>query len=171
MLYEDLQLVYFPIFLSPDGTAPLQGLQTFPSPTQLSKRNFIHIHTYMHAHLHRCDIFDLFMFTSFGNKSIFYTDWDLGGDTITEVVRLGQALLMTWWRAGISKSNLQLSSDTPALDNMALLEITVFAGPLGSEAFDAAEQQSRPLSLFSVATSPLTQGCCTALNKQKVPWD
>lgn len=95
MLYEDLQLLYFPIFLSPDGTAPLQGLQTFPSPAQLSKGKFIHILTYMHAYLHRCDIFDMFVFISFGDKSIFYTDWDFGGENITEGVRLGQTLVMT----------------------------------------------------------------------------
>lgn len=103
MLYEDLQLLYFPIFLSPDGTAPLQGLQTFPSPTQLSKGKLRHILTYMHAYLHRCDIFDMLVFISFGDKSIFYPVWDLGGENITEEVRLNQILLVTRWPAGVSE--------------------------------------------------------------------
>lgn len=51
----------------------------------------------MHASLHRCDIFYMLVFISFWDKSIFYTDWDLRGEDITEVLILGQSLLMTRW--------------------------------------------------------------------------
>lgn len=55
---------------------------------------------------------------------------------------------LCWWLGGkkesqSSESNLQLSPDTLALDNMAHLEVSVFEGPMGSEFFGAGEQQSR----------------------------
>lgn len=88
-------------------TAPLQGLQTFPSPKQLSKGKLTHILTYMHASLHRCDIFYMLVFISSWDKSIFYTDWDPRGEDITEVLILGQSLLMTRWWAGDSELQKQ----------------------------------------------------------------
>ncbi|TRZ26789.1 hypothetical protein HGM15179_000259 [Zosterops borbonicus] len=33
-----------------------------------------------HTQTIECDIFDMFVFISFGDKSIFYTDWDFGDD-------------------------------------------------------------------------------------------
>lgn len=146
MLYEDLQLLYFPIFLLPDGTAPLQGLQTFPSPAQLSKGQFIHILTYLHACLHRCDIFDMLMFISFGGKSIFYADWDLGSENMTVGLRLGQTLLMTMWWAGASEVQKQpaVKSWHPATGQHGPLGDQCVWRTLGSKCFGAGEQKSRP---------------------------
>lgn len=146
--------------------------------SRMSLKGKVHKYTYTHAYIHTC-IHMCIHVTFLVHLFSFLLSWKVFPTQGFPWPALLETLLMTtewavcldaWMQVSWSScSNPQLSSDLLMLDFMAHLGCLKQPGSADHLVLGSCEA-SPELALLQPATSPLSQGCQTVLNKQKVLW-